>query len=103
MDMDQERPAVQFAIDESILTPLVQRITEGVLRHQEQEHRLLADRLAWSEGEAAALLGLKRHQLRDERLRGNIQASVGPARKILYTYADLRDYLARRRWSKDSN
>jgi len=35
---------------------------------------------------------------RDERLRGRIQASVGPGKKILYGHADLLRYLADNRW-----
>jgi hypothetical protein len=38
------------------------------------------------------------HQLRDERYRGNIQASQVAGRRIRYTRKDLLDYLARRRW-----
>ena len=44
------------------------------------------------------MMGLHPHQLRDERLRGRIKASVGPGRKILYSRQDLLDYLEARRW-----
>lgn len=55
-------------------------------------------RVAYSEYEAAELMGLEFHQLRDERTRGRVKASVGPGRKIMYTRQDLLDYLAARRW-----
>ena len=45
------------------------------------------------------MLSLAVHQLRDERLRKRIKASVGPGRKILYTRQQLLDYLETRLWS----
>ncbi len=49
-------------------------------------------RIAYSEEEAAALLGVPRTTLRDERLRGRVDASrVG--RQIRYTRENLTDYL----------
>ncbi len=55
-----------------------------------------SDRLAYPEAEAASLLGLKSHQLRDARLRGEIQA-VRLAGRIGYTREELAGYLARQR------
>jgi hypothetical protein len=60
---------------------------------------LPGERVAWRESEAAPLIGLAVHQLRDERRRGRVSASIGPGRIILYTKADLLDYLATRRWA----
>src|SRR5262249_32972554 len=57
-------------------------------------------RLAYAEAEAARLIGLKYHQLRDERLRGCIQASQIVGRRIRYLRNDLLDYLTSRRWQK---
>jgi len=68
---------------------------------QIEEAGLGNGRLAWSEVEAAGLLGMAAHVLRDERRRGRISASVGPGRRILYTRADLLGYLASRRWEKE--
>ena len=46
-------------------------------------------------------MSLNPHQLRDERRRGRIKASIGPGRKILYTRSQLLDYLDARRWKCD--
>jgi hypothetical protein len=57
-------------------------------------------RRAWQpfiEEEAARLLGLELHVLRDERRRGRIATSQIVGRRIRYTQADLLNYLAARR------
>jgi len=51
-----------------------------------------AERLAWPEAEAAALLGVARHVLRDLRLRGEIRSTKVGGR-ISYTKKHLTDYL----------
>jgi hypothetical protein len=84
-------------LDADDLRPLVEEIVAlalAQLRDQEQQ----ITKLAIGEEEAARLLSLAPHQLRDERLRGNIAASVGPGRKILYSRTELLAYLARRPW-----
>jgi hypothetical protein len=91
-----------FQFDPEALRPLIQQIVEATVVRLEDERAALGSRLAFSEAEAAALLGLHSHQLRDERLRGRISASVGPGRKILYSRDSLLAYLARRPWKADS-
>lgn len=55
-------------------------------------------RLAYSEVEVAAKLGVTRVVLRDERRRGRIKASkVG--RKIRYTRGQILEYLDSRTWT----
>lgn len=51
-----------------------------------------AERLAWPEAEAAALLGVARHVLRDLRLRGEIRSTKVGGR-VAYTRKHLTDYL----------
>jgi hypothetical protein len=51
------------------------------------------DRLAYSEEQAAELLGLRVHQLRDERRRKKISASAIVGRRIRYQRQDLEKYL----------
>jgi hypothetical protein len=59
-----------------------------------------ADRLAYAEREAAQLLGVKSHVLRDARLRGEITgAKLG--RGYAYTRADLLAFLERRKNAPD--
>jgi hypothetical protein len=95
---------LNITLDPDALRPLVQTVVEEVLSQLEQARAALpADRLAFSEPEAAALLGLRPHQLRDERLRHRIAASTGPGQKILYTRDDLLAYLASRRWRPDGD
>lgn len=88
--------SLQLAPD--ALEPLIRRVVEETLARLEEDRARLGDRLAYSEAEAAALLALEPHQLRDERRRGRVTASVGPGRKILYSREDLTRYLLSRRW-----
>jgi hypothetical protein len=61
--------------DIECLTPVLTKFAEVLLaRLKAAEDRLPADRLAYSEAEAADLLGVERHVLRDARLRGEIVA-----------------------------
>jgi hypothetical protein len=89
---------VNLQLDADALRPLVREIVAETLAAVEQDRQALGDKLAIGEAEAARLLSLATHQLRDERLRGRISASVGPGRKILYSREDLLDYLRSRRW-----
>jgi hypothetical protein len=91
---------INLDLDPATLEPLIRRVVEETLTRLEAERARLegSNKLAFTEPEAAALMNLAPHQLRDERRRGRIQASVGPGRKILYTRQDLLNYLLSRRW-----
>ena len=53
----------------------LQAITAALTEHLQQLTKLgSTERLGYSEAEAAALLGIARHVLRDARLRGEITA-----------------------------
>jgi len=88
---------LNLQLDDNALEPLVRRVAEEVIRHTQGENAQFG-KLAYGEAEAAALLSLAPHQLRDERLKGRVEASVGPGRKILYSRQQLLDYLSSRRW-----
>jgi hypothetical protein len=91
---------MQLHFDPGTLRPLIQAVVAEALAQLEADRaRVGGDKLCYSEAEAAALLSLHEHQLRDERRRGRVQASVGPGRKILYGKTDLLAYLASRRWT----
>jgi hypothetical protein len=90
--------ALTLQLGGEALVPLVRQVVQEALAQLEAARAALPDKLAYGEAEAAALLSLQPHQLRDERLRGRIKASVGPGRRILYTRAQLLEYLARREW-----
>ena len=68
------------------LRPLIGEVVRSVL---EQTEATLSDkRLAYSEREAAALLGVRQHVLRDARLRGLIRARL-LGKKYLYSRSAL--------------
>jgi hypothetical protein len=91
-------------IEPEALAPLIcQVVTETVRALEADRARIPGNRLAFSEVEAAGLLGLRVHQLRDIRLRGQIGFSRGPARRVMYQPSDLLDYLARGRTAPSAN
>ncbi len=85
---------VEFDRDE--LRPLVQLAVAEALDRMEAERAKFNGRLAFTEPEAAILLGVKPHVLRDCRRRGELQgAKVGS--KVVYTRADLLEFLERQK------
>jgi hypothetical protein len=92
-----------FTFDAELLKPLITSIVAETIAAVEVDRAKLGERLAYGEREAAALLGLRVHQLRDMRTRGEIQASLGPGRKILYSRGDLLAFLSARRINKDKS
>jgi hypothetical protein len=90
-------PGVSIQLDPQSLRPLIEQVVTEVLARLDAAQVRLPDRLAYSEPEAARLLGLAPHQLRDERLRGRITASQLTGRRIRYTRDDLVTYLMGRR------
>jgi hypothetical protein len=92
---------VNIQLDPDALRPLIQQVVAETVVQLEAERAQLNGRLAYSEPEAAALLGLEPHVLRDERLRGNIVASAIVGRRIRYLRQDLMAYLLGRRWKSE--
>ena len=88
-----------LSLNPAYLRPLIAEVVKETLAALEADRARLGDRLAFSEPEAARLLGLAPHQLRDERRRGRIQASQVVGRRERYTRQDLLDYLMARRTS----
>jgi hypothetical protein len=106
MSKHPSAPAVHagasLTIDPETLRPLVAEIVHQVLATLDQAKAAVpSDRLAYSEPEAARLLGLNGHQLRDERLRGRIAASKIVGRQTRYLREDLIAYLMRERIEKN--
>lgn len=90
---------LNLTLDPDALAPLVRQVVAEVLAQQrEAEAQLPGDRLAYSESDAAALLDLEDHVLRDERRRGRIKASAVVGRRIRYLRSDLVEYMLGRRW-----
>lgn len=80
-------------LDPSELQPMVQSIVAEVLRELEKHRQVHDGRLAYSEAEAADLLGLNQWQLRDLRLAGKIAHARIVGNRIRYTLDDLKAYL----------
>ncbi len=90
---------MELRIDAEDLKPLVERVVTETLTRLDELRAALPDRVAFSEEEAARLLGLEPHQLRDERRRGRIKASKIVGRRVRYFRADLVQYIMERRIS----
>ena len=88
---------IDFAPDD--LRPLVQLVVAEAMAKVEAERAKLDGRLAYTEPEAAALLGIPRHSLRDCRLRGEVTASrIG--KRIVYSREALSEFLTARELEK---
>jgi hypothetical protein len=90
---------LNLQIDAAALKPLIAAIVaETIAAVEARIAGLDAGRVAYTEPEAAAALGLQASQLRGEREMRRVRASVGPAGRILYTREALVEYLASRPW-----
>ena len=84
------------ANDISELRPVIAAAVASVLEQLDRDRAKVGQRLAFPEPEAAELLGIRSHVLRDARLRGEITgARVG--KKTLYSRESLLKFLADRR------
>src|SRR5262245_43906077 len=94
----QTLASVVVHLDADRLRPLIEAVVAEAIRQLgDARGQLDGDRLAYAEPEAARLLGLEEHVLRDERRRGRIVASQIVGRRIRYQRHDLLQYLAERR------
>lgn len=88
---------MNLSLDQAELRPLVAAVVAEVLDAVNGANVTLGgDRLAYSEAEAAALLGCRPHVLRDARLRGEI-ISTKIGGRIGYEKTELEKYLVRNR------
>ena len=86
-----------ISFDEDELRPLVRAVVAEALAELERLKKIHDGRLAYTEAEAASMLGLNQHQLRDLRLDGKIGYSRIVGNKIRYMLQNLMDYLNRGR------
>ncbi len=87
----------RLELDPETLRPVIELVVTETLTRMEVLQAKFSDQLAYTEPEAAALLSVQPHVLRDLRLAGEIEASkVG--RRIVYMRKHLIDYLERNRW-----
>jgi len=83
---------VRLDLSPDDLRPIVEAVVAEVLKHQAELDAKLGERLGYSEGEAAGLLGMAPHRLRDCRLRGEIHAKL-IGRSYVYSRAALLKFL----------
>ena len=87
---------MKITFDADDLRPLIELAVSEALEQAENDRARLNGRLAYRESEAAGLIGVQPHVLRDARLRGRINASKC-GRYILYQRSELLDFLRRSR------
>jgi hypothetical protein len=84
--------SLKIQFDREDLQPLVHMAVTEALDRLEADRAKLSGRLAFTEPEAAVLVGVKPHVLRDCRRCGELRgAKVGS--KIVYTRVDLMKFL----------
>lgn len=88
---------MKIEVEQNDLRPLVQLVVDQTIERIEvAKAKVSGDRLAYPESEAAMLLGLATHSLRDSRLRGEVVASrIG--KKVIYERSELIRLLTSRR------
>lgn len=79
---------MKIVLDENDLRPLIETVVKETMRWISNADCQVGDRIAYTEPEAAALLGVATHVLRDCRLRGEILASRC-GKRIVYQRSDL--------------
>ena len=84
----------EIKLSKTDIQPLVEVVVDEVFRRVSEERAKLGGRLAMSEPEAAAALGLKVHVLRDYRLAGLVP-HVRLGRRVLYSREALAEFLRR--------
>ena len=87
---------MKIEFDSADLVPLIQQVVAETIDRLEADRAKVDGRLAYREPEAAALVGVQPHTLRDARLRGEVRGSkVG--RYIVYLRDELLEFLRRNR------
>ena len=87
---------MKFKLEAAELRPIVELVVSEVMERVEADRAKLDGRLALTEPEAAALIGVQPHVLGDARRRGEIAGSrVG--KRVVYERAQLLAFLQRNR------
>ncbi len=87
----------QMTITADELRPIISAAVAETLAQLRADESAVGGKLAFSEQEAARLLDIEPHVLRDARLRGSIAASRIAGRRIRYSRADLLAYMSANR------
>jgi hypothetical protein len=88
--------AVKLTLDEADLRPLIEQIVAATLAESRSADARFGHKLAYTEPEAAALLSIRPHVLRDARLRGEI-VGCRVGKRILYERDELSRFLQRQK------
>lgn len=83
---------MNFYFDPAELEPVIRATVAEVLDQREADEARLGGRLGFTEPEAAALLGVQAHVLRDARRRGEIHARLC-GKRYLYARSELLRFL----------
>ena len=83
---------MKITLEDTDLRPLVERVVVETVERLSDERAQLGNRLGYPEAEAAALLGVARHTLRDCRLRGEIAARL-VGKRMVYSRDELVRFL----------
>jgi len=88
---------MKIEIESADLLPIIQQTVNQTIEALDQAESKVPDvRLAYPEPEAAALVGVAPHALRDARLRGELNASrLG--KRVVYQRSELLKYLSDRK------
>ena len=92
----------ELQLDSSAFEPVIRLAAARTLAAPEVDRAQLDGQPALGAAEAAELLGLRPHQLRDERRHSRVKASHGPG-KMLYTASNLLEYLASRPYTPSAS
>jgi hypothetical protein len=88
---------MRFEFDVDTLRPVIQQVVAETIAQMEAERSQFDGQIAYTEPEAAALLSVQPHVLRDLRRLREIDASrIG--KRIVYRRSDLLALLERNRW-----
>lgn len=88
---------MKIEFDATELRPLIEAVVREMLTQPSSSLAGDGSQMAFSEPQAASMLGVKPHVLRDLRLKGEIEASV-VGRRIVYQKEHLLRFLNRSRW-----
>jgi excisionase family DNA binding protein len=83
---------VKIVLEDADLAPLIERVVRATIERVEAEHGKANGRLGFTEAEAAELIGVPQHTLRDMRLRGEIAAKKC-GKKYIYAAEALKKLL----------
>lgn len=88
---------MRLTLEPDDLRPLIQSIVDTTIERVDAARaKLPAGPLAYAEPQAAALIGVASHSLRDARLRGELNASRC-GKRVIYQRSELLKYLASRK------